>query len=181
MPRARTLSTSFLEGSDLPVAGEVSLVLSHASMAARSYVWPSMVKTGSLISCLVIGQRSDEAMPSTTTAAEALLLCVPSFAVREPPSRSALRESFRCARCATPSAVVGGSEKLVTGCFLSSSTSCIDVPREERRLWLWLLCGECEPLERGESEGDAGVGDHLPAIPPAMTGRPPKSVGCSVD
>ena len=39
MPRARTLSTSFLEGSGWPVAGEVSLVSSHASMAARSYVW----------------------------------------------------------------------------------------------------------------------------------------------
>ena len=25
--------------------------------------WPSMVKTGSVISCLVIGQKSDEAMP----------------------------------------------------------------------------------------------------------------------
>ena len=28
-----------LEGSGLPVAGEVSLVLSHASIADRSYVW----------------------------------------------------------------------------------------------------------------------------------------------
>ena len=28
-----------LEGSGLPVAGEVSLVLSHASIAERSYVW----------------------------------------------------------------------------------------------------------------------------------------------
>ena len=30
---------SLLEGSGLPVAGEVSLVLSHASIADRSYVW----------------------------------------------------------------------------------------------------------------------------------------------
>ena len=50
-------------------AGEVSLVLSQASMADRSYVCPSIVKTGSLISSCVIGQMSDEAMPSSTCVA----------------------------------------------------------------------------------------------------------------
>ena len=90
--------------------------------------WPSMVKTGSFINCLVIGQWSDEATPSTTAAAVASLSYVPS----------------------------NGSEKLVNGCFLSSSTSCIDVPREERSLWS-APCDECEPLERGESGGDVGV------------------------
>ena len=52
---------SCLQGSGLPVAGEVSWLRSHASIAARSYVWPSMVKTGSVISSFVIGQTSDEA------------------------------------------------------------------------------------------------------------------------
>ena len=69
---ARTLSTSILEGSGLPVAGEVSWLRSHASMAERSYVWPSMVKTGSVISSLVIGQTSDEAtMPASASACSA--------------------------------------------------------------------------------------------------------------
>ena len=90
--------------------------------------WPSMVKTGSVISCLVIGQWSDEATPSTTAAAAASPPCFPS----------------------------NGSEKLFNGCFLSSSTSCIDVPREERSFGL-APCDECEPLERGECGGDVGV------------------------
>ena len=55
----------------MPVAGDVSLFLSHASMAERSYVWPSMVKTGSRMSSCVMGHMSDEAIPSSTSAASA--------------------------------------------------------------------------------------------------------------
>ena len=76
MPRALTLSTSILDGSRLPVAGEVSLVLSHSSMAERSYVWPSMVNTGSRMSSCVMGQRSEDAIPSSTSAASAEVVAV---------------------------------------------------------------------------------------------------------
>lgn len=62
IPRVRTLSTSILLGRGLPVAGEVSCSASQASMALRSYVTPSMVKTGSVSSCFVRGQMSAAAI-----------------------------------------------------------------------------------------------------------------------
>ena len=96
MPRAPTLSISFLERSRLPVAGAVSCVLSHASMAERSYVWPSMVKTGSISSSCVIGQMSDEAMPSSTSATcRFCLCCCASLVTLASASASALASAWR--------------------------------------------------------------------------------------
>ena len=49
-----------LEGSGLPVAGEVSLVLSHASIAERSYVWFGLGKGVGVGVGLAFGQGEGE-------------------------------------------------------------------------------------------------------------------------
>mmetsp|Transcript_34782 Transcript_34782/g.59630 ORF Transcript_34782/g.59630 Transcript_34782/m.59630 type:complete len:334 (+) Transcript_34782:509-1510(+) len=53
------LGTSRFDSSGSPVSGDVFLVSSQRSMAARSKVWPSHVKTGSKRSSMVMGQSRE--------------------------------------------------------------------------------------------------------------------------
>ena len=58
MARTAWLGTRRSEARATPVRGESRLRRSQSSMAARSYVWPSIARTGSDIRLSVMGQRS---------------------------------------------------------------------------------------------------------------------------
>ena len=58
MLRTITLGTRLVSASGWPVSGEVECCASHSSMALRSYVSPSQVRTGSSISSWLMGHSS---------------------------------------------------------------------------------------------------------------------------
>mmetsp|Transcript_32381 Transcript_32381/g.82548 ORF Transcript_32381/g.82548 Transcript_32381/m.82548 type:complete len:288 (+) Transcript_32381:174-1037(+) len=97
-----SLGTSSCVGSGKPVRGEVLCDASHCSMAARSYVWPSAVMTGSSITACVIGQTKLD-----TTAA-------PCWPLPPPLSSAAMPAVTPAASCS----VAASAAKLCATCSL---------------------------------------------------------------
>ena len=62
--RKEWFGVSWIEGSTRFVFGLVRRTRSHSVMALRSYVWPSTVHTGSVITSCVIGQTNDSGIGS---------------------------------------------------------------------------------------------------------------------